>query len=47
MDSLHSLGEDSDKAFREHIEQEMASTKKTGKRKRKVLRHTMISMTKK
>jgi hypothetical protein len=27
-------GEDFDKAFKEHIEQEMASTKKTGKRKR-------------
>jgi hypothetical protein len=27
-------GEDFDKAFKEHIKQEMASTKKTGKRKR-------------
>jgi hypothetical protein len=27
-------GEDFDKAFKEHIDQEMASTKKTGKRKR-------------
>jgi hypothetical protein len=40
-------GEDFDKAFKEHIEQEMASTKKTGKIGETVLRHTMISMKKK